>query len=106
MDSFNDRVKCLGAVEFTIAVALEGVVGFTPVEIEVAFHTLERLTVTSNPAKTPVSIETVSCFAFRSIENLAVSPTLNMSVSVVSITLEERQIGTEEPHVILGDIKV
>ncbi len=97
-DSFRLKVKFFGDVEFFIAVVMVDIIG-------VLSHVLERLTVTSNPAKTPVSNDTVSCFALRSIEYLAVSPTLKTSLSVVSMTVDRRHIGVDESHVVLGDME-
>jgi len=96
-DSFRLRVKFFGVVEFADVVIV--------MDTGVLSHVLERLTVTSNPAKTPVSNDTVSCFALRSIEYLAVSPTLKTLLSVVSITDDRRHIGVDESHVVLGDIE-
>ena len=66
-------------------------------------HVFERVTVTSNPAKVPVRIDTVSCFEFTSIENLAVSPTLRKSICPASVTVDSRQVPEGEEQLVLGD---
>jgi len=93
-------------VEFTGAVGVEGVIGITGVTgVTFLLHVLERLTVTSNPAKVPVSIDTVSCFELTSIESLAVSPTLKAAICPASVTVDIRQVAVREEQLVLGDME-
>jgi hypothetical protein len=71
---------------------------------ECGIQVLDKSTEASKPARTPVNMESDSCLESRLIEILAVSPVLKTLLSVESITVEKRQIGVEESHVVLGAI--
>lgn len=95
----------LVVVEFTglVVVAFVGVTGF--VGTVFLIQVLERLTVTSNPAKVPVSIDIVSCLELTSIENLAVSPTLKASICPTSVTVDMRHVAVGEEQLVSGDME-